>query len=104
MGVPWKNRQQSKRSAKKDAGQLLGALPAWTYLCYDALFPRLPELIPGNETDVAVHFLPACRPALSALQRVGEWPGDAERGALSLHLLCLPSQVAVLRVQMTRDP
>lgn len=72
------------------------------YLCYDALFPRLPKLIPGNEPDVAVDVLPGWYPALPALQWVRKCTRHTEWGALSLHLLCLPSQVAILRVQMTR--
>lgn len=73
-----------------------------TYLCYDALFPRLPKLIPGNEPDVAIDVLPGWYPALPALQWVRKCTSHTEWGALSLHLLCLPSQVAILRVQMTR--
>lgn len=79
-----------------------GKLPPCSYLCDDPLFPRLPELIPGNETDVAIQFLPARSSALSALQRVREGTSDTEWGSLSLHLLCLSSQVAVLRIQMAR--
>lgn len=101
-----KKQKYKSRGAERKAAAAYGRNPhdVVLYLCYDALLPRLSQLLPGNEVDGAAGLLHGGNQALPALQRVREWAGPTRRGALPLHLLGLSSHVAVLGVQMARDP